>query len=58
MRSIQAIVIGHDLMSFCVRKHLVAAQTMAIAAADFLVRLSAHCVQAILRFNILNLEFY
>lgn len=56
MRRIQTIVVGHNLMSFSVRKYLIATQSMAIAAANFLVCLSAHCVETILRFNILNLK--
>lgn len=52
---VQAQVIGHDLLSLGVGKHLVATQTMAIAYADLLVVLSAHRVQAGFRFRIADL---
>lgn len=43
-------------MPFCVREHLITAQSMAIAAADFLISFSTHCVETILGLNVLNLK--
>lgn len=45
---VQTVVVGHDLVALGVRKHLVAAEPVAVAAADLLVRLAAHRVQAVL----------
>lgn len=53
---VQAIVVRHDLQSFRVGKHLIAAQAVAIAAAQLLVGLVSHCVEAIVRLGIADLE--
>lgn len=53
---VQTVVVGHDLVALGVRKHLVAAETVAVAAADLLVRLAAHRVQAVLGLLVADLK--
>ncbi len=56
IRRIQAIIIGHNLLSLRVSKHLISAQSMTITAANFLARFVAHRVQAILGLGVSDLS--
>lgn len=53
---IQAQIIGHDLLTLGIRKHLISAQAVAVANAHLLVILATHGVQAGFRFCIANLS--
>lgn len=54
--SVQTVVIRHNLLSFCIRKYLIATETVTIANADFLTRLVAHRIEASLRVDISYLK--
>ena len=53
---VQAVVVGHDLLSLGVGEHLVAAQAVAVGEAERLAALAAHGVQAVVRGVVLDLE--
>ena len=52
---VQTVVVRHDLLAFRVRKHLVAAETVAVRNAQTLAALAAHRVQTRLRLRVANL---
>lgn len=56
VRRIETVVVRHDLVTLRVRKHLVAAQPVTVAAANLFVRLAAHRVETVVRFHVANLR--
>lgn len=55
-RRVQTVVVRHDLVALRVGEHLIAAEAVAVAAAHLLIGLAAHCVQAVLRLDVLDLR--
>ena len=53
---VEAVVVGHDLLPLRVRKHLVAAESVAEGEANLLATLSAHRVEAVVSRVVLNLR--
>ena len=53
---VQAVVIRHDLLPFCVGKHLVSAQSMTVRYPHILSSFTTHCIQARLRLRISHLQ--
>jgi len=53
---VQAVVIRHYLLTFCVGEHLVSAQSMAVGYSYILSSFTSHCIQTRLRLRISNLN--
>jgi hypothetical protein len=45
--SVQAVVVGHDLVALGVGEKLIAAHAVAVLEAEVLAALAAHCVEAL-----------